>query len=130
MSWVTIIWSMVASACLTLAAMHLLVWLKNRAAWASLAFAFAALGVAGEAAGELLIMRSATPAEFGAAIRLGYVPVAVLVMALVAFVQFSFGNGRRWLAGTTVGLQGLALILNFTSGQNIIYHEITSLRQI
>ena len=32
MSWVTIIWSMVASACLTLAAIYFLVWYRNRAA--------------------------------------------------------------------------------------------------
>jgi PAS domain S-box-containing protein len=130
MSWVTVIWSMVASACLTLAAMHLLVWCKNRAAWGSLAFTLAALGVAGTAAGELLMMRSSTPWEMGFAIRLAYVPVAVLVMALVGFVQLSFGNGRCWLAWTTAGLQGLALILNFTSGPNIIYLDIASLRQI
>lgn len=121
---------MVSSACLTLAAMHFLVWFKNREARASLAFTLAALGVAGTAAGELLIMRSATPEEIGSAIRLAYVPVAVLVMALVGFVQLSFGHGRRWLAGTTLGLQGLALILNFTTGSNIIHHEIAELRQM
>ncbi len=38
MSWVTIIWSMIASACLTLAAMHLLVWLKKRTEWTNLLF--------------------------------------------------------------------------------------------
>jgi two-component system, LuxR family, sensor kinase FixL len=48
MSWVTIIWSMVASACLTLAAMHLLVWYKKRAAWANLLFALAAVATAAE----------------------------------------------------------------------------------
>jgi ligand-binding sensor domain-containing protein len=41
MSWVTIIWSMVASACLTLAAVHLLVWCRNRRTWANLALALA-----------------------------------------------------------------------------------------
>ena len=29
MSWITVIWSMVASACLTLAAMHLFIWFKK-----------------------------------------------------------------------------------------------------
>jgi cytochrome c oxidase subunit IV len=42
MSWVTIIWSMVAPACLTLAVMHLLVWCRNRMAWADAAYALAA----------------------------------------------------------------------------------------
>jgi len=33
MNWVAIVWSMSASACLTLAALHLLVWCKQRTAW-------------------------------------------------------------------------------------------------
>jgi hypothetical protein len=33
MSWVTVIWSMIASACLTLAAVHLLVWWRRHEAW-------------------------------------------------------------------------------------------------
>ena len=36
MSWVTIIWSMVASACLTLAAIHFLVWCRKRSTWSNL----------------------------------------------------------------------------------------------
>ena len=46
MSWVTIIWSMVASACLTLAAIHLLVWRARRSAWANLLFALTAVSTA------------------------------------------------------------------------------------
>ena len=42
MSWVTVIWSMTASACLTLAALHLLVWCRKRTAWANLLFALTA----------------------------------------------------------------------------------------
>ena len=38
MSWVTVIWSMVASACLTLAVIYFVVWCTNRAAWAHLLF--------------------------------------------------------------------------------------------
>ena len=38
MSVVTIIWSMIASCCLTLAGINVLVWFKNRAAWANLFF--------------------------------------------------------------------------------------------
>jgi len=46
MSWVTIIWSMVACACLTLAAMNLLVWVKKRKAWVNLLFSLAAASTA------------------------------------------------------------------------------------
>jgi PAS domain S-box-containing protein len=110
--------------------MHLLLWCRRREEWASLAFALAALGVAGTAAGEMLMMRAPTPAEYGAVIRLTYVPIAVLVSALVGFVWASFGTGRAELARAALGLQGLALILNFTTGQNIVAREVLSLRQV
>ena len=42
MSWVTVIWSMVASACLTLAVIYWLVWCRNRTAWAHLLFSVTA----------------------------------------------------------------------------------------
>ncbi|MEZ5276111.1 MAG: ATP-binding protein [Opitutaceae bacterium] len=130
MSWVTAIWSMVASACLTLAAMHVLVWSRHRASWANLAFGLAATGVAGIAAGELMMMRSATPEELGSTVRWTYLAVAVVVIALVGFVQASFGNGRKWLGWSAVSLQILALALNFATGANIIQRDITALRQM
>ncbi len=58
MNWVTIIWSVSAGACLTLGVMHLLIWIKSRAAGAHLAFAFAAVAVAGIAACELQLMEA------------------------------------------------------------------------
>ena len=52
MSWVTVVWSMIASACLTLALVHALVWLRRRDALANLLFAVMALVTALLAAGE------------------------------------------------------------------------------
>ena len=46
-------WAMVASACLTLAGVHGLVWLRDRAARANLMFALLAGGTAGMAAGGI-----------------------------------------------------------------------------
>ena len=42
MNWVTIVWSMGASTCLTLAAIYFLVWLKAPATRAHLLFALTA----------------------------------------------------------------------------------------
>jgi len=42
MSFVTIIWSMAASACLTLALLHVLAWWQKRTTWANPFFALAA----------------------------------------------------------------------------------------
>ena len=37
MNWVILVWGMVAAACLTLALVHLLAWIQNHRAKASLA---------------------------------------------------------------------------------------------
>ena len=54
MSWTTIAWSMGASACLTLAIVHLVLWCKQTDQWAHLLFSVTAISVAAIAALELL----------------------------------------------------------------------------
>jgi two-component system sensor kinase FixL len=69
MSWVTIIWAMTASACLTLALVHVLVWWRRREARANLLFALSAVATAVFAGFELWAMRAETPGEFGMVVR-------------------------------------------------------------
>ena len=130
MSWVTIVWSMIASACLTLAAMHLLVWSRRRAEWANLVFSLSATGVAAYAGCELRMLRAETPAEFGLALRWAHVPVWVTIVALVAFARLYLRTGRSWLAWTVVGVRTLALLLNFGPAPNLNYREVTVLRRV
>jgi hypothetical protein len=87
MSWVTIVWSMIAAVCLTLALQHLLLWGRQRDAWASLLFSTTALSTAGLALTELLMMRAVTVESFGTALRWYHVPVWTLVLSLVGFVR-------------------------------------------
>ena len=112
-SWVTIIWSMTASACLTLAAMNLLVWCKKRTAWANLLFSMTAAATAALAACEFWMMRAETGAEVGAAIRWGHVPFWALMISLVGFVRLHMRAGRLWLAWAVCVVRTLSLILNF-----------------
>ena len=130
MSWVTIIWAMVASACLTLAAVNLLVWCKKRAAWANLLFSLTAVGTAGMAYCELWMMRAETPGQFGTALRWLHVPAWGLLVALVGFVRLYLRAGRPWLTWSFIGLRTLSLLLDFMVGQNLNYREITRLRHI
>jgi PAS domain S-box-containing protein len=130
MSWITIIWSMVASACLTLAAMHLLIWCKKRTAWTSLLFALTAAATAAVAGCELLLMRAETAREFSMVVRWGHVPYWVVILSLVGFVRLCFRAGRPWIAWTVCGMRILSLLLNFLVGQNLNYREITGLRHI
>ena len=130
MNWVTIIWSMVAGMCFTLAAISLLVWIRKPRAWASALFALTALGVTLMAASELLMMQAGTAGEFGTALRWFHVPACLMIVSLVAFVRLFLQAGRAWLAWTVCGLRTLSLLINFVYGANLNYREITSLRHI
>ena len=129
-SWVTVIWSMVASACLTLAAIYVLVWYRNRTAVAHLLFSVTAASAAGFAFCELSLMRSQTPAELDAAIRWAQVPLFFLLVGLIWFVCIYLEAGRRWLAWTFCAWRSLYLLPTLVAGWNVNYREITSLRHI
>jgi len=121
---------MIASACLTLAAISFLTWGRNREAWANLFFSLLAGGTAAFAFCELGMMRAGTPAEFGTVLKWGHVPTWLIVVSLVGFARSYLKAGRKWLAWLACGLRTLALVLNFLVGQNLNYREITSLRHI
>jgi len=130
MSSVTTIWAMIASACLTLALVHVLVWWRRCEAWANLLFALTALATAVFAGCELWVMRAETPGAFGMVMRWAHVPAWVLIVSLVGFVRLYLRAGRPWLAWTVCVVRTLSLILNFVCTPNLNYREITALRQV
>jgi signal transduction histidine kinase len=130
MSWVTVIWSMVAATCLTLAIVQGLVWWRRREARAHALFALAALGTALMAGTELWMMRADTPGEFGRASRWLFAAAWLISVTLVGFVRRYLRAGRRWLAWTVYGARTLSLILNFVLSPNLGYRSITGVRPI
>ena len=130
MSWVTVIWSMVASACLTLAVIYFLVWWSHRTAWANLFFAMAAASTAAFTLCELRQMRVGTPEELLSAMRWTHVALLGVLVSTTWFVTFYLGAGRRWLAWTVSGLRAFYLLVAFLVWGNVNYLEITSLRQV
>lgn len=130
MNWVTIIWSMVASACLMLAALHGFIWFRDRRSWANLFFAVMALGVIGLVGGEVGTMYAATPAEYGRAIRWTHLAYAFEVVATLGFVHVYFGTGRWSLLLIALGLRVLAVVANFTTGLNLHIRSILSLQKV
>jgi PAS domain S-box-containing protein len=130
MNWVTVIWSLSAGACLTLAFLQFMVWSKDRAARANFALALGAVAVAFFAGLELALMRAETPAQFDTVARWIHVPAWVLIVSIVAFVRLYLNAGRRWLAWTIVAVRTLSLILNFILSPNINYRKVTGLRHI
>jgi two-component system sensor kinase FixL len=129
MSWITIVWSMNAAACLTLAGIYLLVWCKQRQDWAHLLFSCTAVAAAAIAAFELAMMHAETVGQYEALMRWIHVPVWVLIVSFVSFVRLYLHAGRPWLAWSICGLRTLVLILNFIFTPNLNFRHITSLRQ-
>jgi PAS domain S-box-containing protein len=130
MNWVTVIWSMMASACLTLAVVHALVWWRRRDVSAHLLFALSATATAMLAGVELWLMQAQSPGEYGTVMRWGHVPMWLLLVSLVGFVRLYLQAGRAWLAWTFIGLRTLALVLNFLVGANFNYRAITAVERI
>jgi len=127
---VTVIWSMVASACLTLAIVQGLVWWRRREALANAMFAVAAFGTALFAGTELWMMYARTPGELGQALRWYFASAWLVSIAIVGFVRLFLRAGRPWLAWTVCGARTLALILNFALPPNLGYRSITGVRRI
>jgi two-component system sensor kinase FixL len=130
MSWVTVIWSMVASACLTLAVIYFLVWWSNRTAWANLLFAMTAASTAAFTLCELRQMRAATPEELLSAMRWTHVALLGVLVSTAWFVAMYLNAGRRWLAWTFSGLRVVYLLVAFLVWGNVNFLEITSLRRM
>src|SRR5512139_4239550 len=127
MNLVTIIWSSIASVCLTLAAMNLLVWFKKRTARANLLITVMAAATAVTAFFELSMMLAETPEAYGRFMRWIQLPVWVVVVSLVLFILQYLRAGRPLLAWTVVGMRTLSLVLNFLFTPNLHYREIVSL---
>ena len=121
---------MIASACFTLAGIQLLVWCKTRNAWSNLLFSLAAISTAAFSFCELRMMYARTPEEFASTLKWAHIPVWLLLVSIVGFVRLFLKAGRPWLAWTVCALRTLALLLNFSVGQNLNYREITRLRHI
>ena len=119
-----------ASACLTLAGINFLFWCRNHKAWANLLFSLSATSTASFAFCELWMMRADTPAEFATVLKWAHVAVWLVLVPLVWFAWLYLKAGRLWLAWTACGLRTLALLLNFQTGQNLNYREITHLGHV
>jgi signal transduction histidine kinase len=120
----------IASACVTLALIHLRIWWNDRSAWANVAFALIATGVALFGLAELAMARADTPERYGAVLRWAHVPIFMMVVGVAWFVGTSFHAGRRVLAYAACGVNLLTLIVNFVRPPNADYWVVTGMTQV
>jgi hypothetical protein len=72
-------------------------------------------------------MQAETPADLATSARWSHVPLAAFVISVVGFVRLYFNAGRLWLAYSVIGIRLVALALNFLTGVNVNFREITAL---
>ncbi len=130
MSWVTVVCATVAAACLTLSAVHAVIWLKDRTSKANLGFSILAVGVALFTWAELAMMQARTVDEFAFAERWLNVPIYLMVVGVVTFVWQFFGTGRPWLGHAAWIVRAPTLVVNFVQSPSMDYVSISKLRYV
>ena len=103
---------MIASASLTLAAIHSVVWFKNRRARLNLLFAVTAVSVAAFTYCELWTMRAETPADLLAALKWAQLWLLCLLVSMTWVVAIYLRASRLWLAWTACGLRAVFVLVN------------------
>src|SRR5262245_55435743 len=121
---------MMAASSLTLGVLQLLVWSRQRREYGQLLFFLLALSAAVFGGFELMLMQSATPEAYATTLRWAHIPLAAFVLSMVGFVYFYFGTGSAWVALATCALRLVGLVLNFTTGANVNFREVTALDRV
>ncbi len=130
MNAVTVIWSFVAACALVLGLMYGSVWLLDRQARASLAFACVALALVGQVIIELGMAHAGSAADWGEWIRWSQVPVFIRTSAILVFIRLYFGTGRMWLLWTIIGARLFILVVGFIVDPNFNFQSIDSIETI
>jgi two-component system, LuxR family, sensor kinase FixL len=130
MSWITILYVMMAALSATITGLYLAAWLMQRDAWAYLMFVLLALSIAGLALTELWMLRAQTPGDYTTALRWFQVPVWSGFVALVGLVYLRSRPRFQWVGWLAVGLRTVALVATFVSGPNLNYTELAAIEFI
>ncbi|HWS27367.1 MAG TPA: ATP-binding protein [Xanthomonadales bacterium] len=127
MNWLEIVWIGMSAASLTIGTIHLFVWFEHKSQYAHLLFFTLAASTTAFAVFELALMQAPSAAAYAATLRWTHVPGALLALSIIWFVRLHFNAGRLWLAWAACGLRLLALALNFATGVNVNFVEVSAL---
>jgi hypothetical protein len=130
MSWITILYIMMAALSATIAGLYLAAWFMQRDAWAYLMFVLLALSITALAGTELWMLRAQTPAEYATALRWFQVPVWFGFVAMVGLVTLRLRPRFLWLGWLAVGLRTVAVAATFLSGPNLNFTELTEIDHV
>ena len=131
MTWITVVWPMVAAVCLTLGGINLRIGFSRPVDWARLLFALSAFFTATVCGLELALMQADSPAHFRLLLRWGDACSSLMEISLAAFVWFYFRSGKLWLALAVPCLWGAALVPDvLPGGADTVYLQITGIRTV
>ncbi len=127
MSNVIILWSAMAGFSLVLAGIHGEIWLRNRTAAASGAFALICLCVVVVDLVELSMMHADSMQSYLQLIRALYVAILAGFIALISFVRIYMRAGRRWLGWASIGMRALATVAGLSLPNSLHFTELHTL---
>jgi PAS domain S-box-containing protein len=128
-NWITIVWPMVASACLVLGLIHLRIVFGDGQRAPHLFFAIAAFAVAVVSGFELTLLCTSDLARYQEVLRWAVVPIGIMVAATACFIRSFFGTGRLWLLVAGVALNLVAQAANLLSAEPVVRHAV-DLKQV
>ncbi|HRD88538.1 MAG TPA: ATP-binding protein [Accumulibacter sp.] len=128
MNWITIVWPMVASACLTLGLIELRIALTRPLDGARLLFSLSAFAAAAACGLELAMMRADNTLQFQALLNGFDVAAGVVIASLVGFVWLYFRCGNKWLALAGPAIYSVGLVFEFLPGWGL--GDLTELQTI
>jgi DNA-binding CsgD family transcriptional regulator len=122
-----IAWSMCAAGNLMLELMQVFLWFHERPSPVCLLMSLACLSAAATAMTELSLMHASSTAISGEVLRGQNLAVFFLLVPLVWAVYLHLGTGRRWLALVITMRWAIAIVINFTSPDSVVFAKIASL---
>jgi signal transduction histidine kinase len=130
MSTLVIAWSMCAAACLMLALLHMLLWLKYSQNTVYLLSSLMAFAACASALLELGLLTTQSLETYRALIRWENLAIFMILVPMVWFVQIYFSSARRWLALAITLLWSLGMLINFVSPWSLTFSAIAELKQL
>lgn len=130
MNWMTISWSMMASASIVIGMMHLLIWRRNTSRDYYIYSSIMAVSAGVLTLTELALAQSVSLSALPAILRLGNVSVGATLVAMTWFLHRYLGSGRRFLLLTITGLWSCGLVVNFLSPWSLTFAEVTGLQEM
>jgi two-component system, LuxR family, sensor kinase FixL len=127
MNWVEMAWIGMSAVSMALGAIHLFVWFKQKSGKAHLLFFALASSATAFGVFELVMMQTQSPGGYATTLRWAHVPLAMFVLSIIWFVHFYFDAGRPWLAFAAAGFRLAGLALNFVTGVNINFREVSAM---